>query len=384
MTEWTCPDLHQRPNMIGFFTIQTTLPVITTFQAAMAPIYQTLEIDEISDYYRVIKRLGQGTYGQVLLAQEKITGKPVAVKLVRKDRTMRKMFLMELSMSIYLSEYHGIITTDPIFIGTTDYYIMSQEIATAGTLHHLIHSQVGIPEDAVKRCAMQLTRALDYMHGKGLVHRDLKPDNVLLMDRDCYHIKLSDFGLTQKVGSLVSSMSHIIPYMSPELCDLKHEEWLILDPSVDTFALGVLLFVTLTGYFPWKQAMETDIRYQVYIYWQRGSDFTPPPACWEMFTREALNMFNKLLTEEISARQSVLPVLNYLSFPWKVDLSKNDTNVEEDLVREVVEEDQQFEFVIMENQEGNASNLGIETSNPILMIQAENTTLTIGSEVEIP
>ncbi|XP_069582934.1 serine/threonine-protein kinase SBK1-like [Ranitomeya imitator] len=287
------------------------------FQAAMAT-FHILEIPNISECFDIIKELGQGSYGQVVLAQERSTGKAVAAKLVRKDRTLLKSFLTEFCFSITLSEHPHIITTYPVFIGTIDHFVLSQELATAGTLHDVIRSEIGIPEAAVKRCARQISSALDFMHSRGLVHRDLKPDNVLLMDEDCNQIKLSDFGLTQPAGYYVSSMSHIVPYMSPELCDLKDGEYLLLSPTIDTWAFGVLLFVALTGYFPWLEATVYDSMYQVYVDWRQCTDCTPPPACWKMLSREAICMFNNLLSQCPSSRQSVLSILNYFNFPWKV------------------------------------------------------------------
>ncbi|CAJ0963979.1 unnamed protein product [Ranitomeya imitator] len=303
--------------------------------------FQILELQEISECYNVIKELGQGYYGKVLLAETKLTGQPLAMKLVRKDRTQLQTFLMELSLSITLSDHPNIITTYPIFIGTMDHYVLTQELATAGTLDDIIQSQVGIPEEAVKRCALQISWALDYLHARGLVHRDLKPDNVLLMDKDCYQIKLSDFGLTQPVGTYVSAMSHIIPYMAPELCELKEGDYLILSPAIDTWAFGVLLFVISTGFFPWLEAIETDTMYQVYINWKKCPDQAPPPALWKMFSREAVKMFGNLLGQCPSYRHPILSVFDYLNFPWKINVLECGTDVEvqeEDLVIEVVED----------------------------------------------
>ncbi|XP_075056916.1 serine/threonine-protein kinase SBK1-like [Mixophyes fleayi] len=275
-------------------------------------------MEAISDIYQVIETLGQGTFGMVLLAQDKITGEAVALKLVRKDRTQLKDFLRELGISIALSGCHGFITTYPMFYNTMDYYILPQELAPAGTLRDLIQPKVGMPEGVVKRCALQLSQALDYMHGIGLVHMDLKPDNVLLMDKEYYNIKLCDFGLSRKAGSFVSTRSHIIPYMSPELCDVKNDEYLVLSFSVDTWALGVLLYFALTGYLPWMNAVEWDMEYHVYLHWQKHCHLIPPPPSWQRFTREALAMFNKLLSRNCSDRPSILCVLNYLHCPWNI------------------------------------------------------------------
>ncbi|XP_075123017.1 serine/threonine-protein kinase SBK1-like [Leptodactylus fuscus] len=323
-------------------------------------IISVFHVQDICEVFCIVKTLGEGTYGQVVLAQDYRTGTLLAAKLQRKERTDRNLFLSELSLSVRLSEHPSIIRTHPIFIETPEHYILTQELAPSGTMHELIKDQVGMPEDRLKRCAVQISSALSFMHMRGLVHRDLKPDNVFLMDPECHQIKLGDFGLTRYAGSLVPMMSHIIPFMAPEICNLKSGEYLDLSASVDTWAYGVLLFVALTGYYPWEGATEEDGMYQRFRKWQQSSGLTPLPRNWETVTIQVLPMFNLLFDEDPSDRHSV--VLDHIHTPWKA----------------IIIEDDESEVIVISDDEDNTASPG----NPLMNIYSGNH-LDIGAEVEI-
>ncbi|CAI9548404.1 unnamed protein product [Staurois parvus] len=221
-------------------------------------------------------------------------------------------------MSVYLTGHEGIISTYSSFLESSDHYMFSQELAPAGSLLSIMQPGEGLPEELVKRCALQITQALEYMHSKKLVHMDLKPDNILLMDKRGHRIKLCDFGITLFTGTVIKSILLINACMPPELCALKYKS-IVVDPSIDIWALGVVLYATLTGNYPWKRAVVEDSLFQEFVYWQNNMDHVPPPKGWKNISRRAQDLFGILLSQEPSCRNQVGLVLNSVHFPWNFE-----------------------------------------------------------------
>ncbi|XP_078506700.1 serine/threonine-protein kinase SBK1-like [Lissotriton helveticus] len=273
---------------------------------------------ELEDYFEVLQELGSGAYGSVLMAQNRTTDQKVALKLLSKGRTSQRRFLMEYCIAFCLSSHPNIIASYGVAFQTKEHYVFAQELAPRGDLFSLIQDQVGIPEEKVKRCAVQISSALDFMRSKGLVHRDIKPENVLLYDKECHSIKVTDFGLTRLKGTVVSARSGTVPYMSPEVYK-PHADCLEVDFSLDVWAFGILLFCVLTGTFPWEIPRFEDINYSIFVDWAT-TGAGGVPCRWKRFTVEALNMFHKFLAHKPLQRSNAVEVLRFIDFPWTVDL----------------------------------------------------------------
>ncbi|XP_009586370.1 PREDICTED: serine/threonine-protein kinase SBK1-like [Fulmarus glacialis] len=186
--------------------------------------------------------------------------------------------------------------------------------------------QEGLAEELVKRCASQLAEALDFMHSRALVHRDVKLDNVLLFDHECRRVKLGDFGLTRVQGSAVAvgAMAGPLPYAPPELCLLQGSDTLELDSSLDVWAFAVLLFCLCTGCFPWAVATSSDPQFEDFSAWQGGGAGRGVPASWQGFGSGALEMLRRLLTLDPDRRSPAIEVQKYLSLPWVMAPSTGD------------------------------------------------------------
>uniref|UniRef100_A0A8C3FR40 SH3 domain binding kinase family member 3 n=1 Tax=Chrysemys picta bellii TaxID=8478 RepID=A0A8C3FR40_CHRPI len=266
---------------------------------------------ELQEQYTIIKELGSGTYGNVLLAEHRERGTALALKLMPKERTERRAFLREYCIALCLSAHAGFLRTLPIVFESPTHFAFAQELAPAGDL-----CAIGLPEAQVKRCAAQLAEALDFMHGKALVHRDIKLDNVLLFDCECRRVKLGDFGLTRLEGTPVCAMSGTLPYAPPELCLLEASETLELDASLDVWAFGVLLFCLGTGCFPWDVAVSPDPQFEAFGAWQNSTVPGEAPAPWRAFGPAAQEMFRRLLTLDPNRRSPAIEVHKYLPLVW--------------------------------------------------------------------
>ncbi|XP_078508715.1 serine/threonine-protein kinase SBK1-like isoform X3 [Lissotriton helveticus] len=275
------------------------------------------EVD-LEDYYQVVEELGSGSFGSVLMAKDKTTDKTTALKLLKKSQTTLERFLMEHYTSFFLSSHSNIIGSYGVAFQTIDHYVFAQEWSPVGDLFEMIEDRVGIPEVMAKRCAVQIASALDFIGSKGLVHCDVKPENILLFDEDCHCVKVNDFGLTCLKGTPIRARSGTSSYMSPELCRPREGDTLHAASSLDAWAFGVLLFCVLSGYFPWEEAVPEDSGYNAFVNWMDNCAAEPPPL-WEGFTTGALSMFRRLLALDPNERINVLEIMQFVDFPWKAD-----------------------------------------------------------------
>ena len=269
----------------------------------------------LDDRYTFIKQAGQGTYGTTWIAEDKATGKLVAIKAINKNNTRRSDFKKELKYGRYLGNHPNIITTYENAYETKTSYVMVQEFATGGDLFDAIEPEVGLKESTAKRYLHQITKAVEYMHSKKLVHRDIKPENIVLGDKEGSFVQLIDFGMTLRTGTHVPKVCGSIPYTPPEICNASDEVGFLADPSCDVWSVGVLLFCMLTGSFPWEQATLDDPNYYEFVQWQNGVTIKPPQM-WRRFSPRLLKLFNRLLAADVKDRCDIAEVYNYLEDAW--------------------------------------------------------------------
>ncbi|KAJ8371285.1 hypothetical protein SKAU_G00113130 [Synaphobranchus kaupii] len=257
---------------------------------------QSLSFLEIEEHFNIIKEIGRGKYGKVLLVTHLRRGTPMALKVMPKASTKLQGFLREYCISLHLSRHPCIVGLFGIAFHSEEHYGFAQELVIGKDLFAVIQPRVGIPERAVKRCVQQIASALEFIHSHGLVHRDIKPENILLLDRHCCRVKLADFGLAQKRGTLIRLISGTLPYMAPELCA-------VVASADGQRAPG---------------CTASDDFYQEFADWrgETAAAAADLPSLWKRFTPACLEMFGRLLTLDAGERCSVGEVEAYVEEDW--------------------------------------------------------------------
>ncbi|KAK2034577.1 Pkinase-domain-containing protein [Colletotrichum zoysiae] len=217
-------------------------PVDTT-----APLRDKIKTEQRIGAYKIIKTLGEGSFGKVKLAIHNGTGQQVALKIIARKKLISRDMAGRVEREI---EYLQLLRHPHIIklytvIKTPNEIIMVLEYA-GGELFDYIVQNGRMKEPEARRFFQQMLCAVEYCHRHKIVHRDLKPENLLLDDN--LNVKIADFGLSNIMtdGNFLKTSCGSPNYAAPEVIGGK----LYAGPEVDVWSCGVILYVLLVGRLP--------------------------------------------------------------------------------------------------------------------------------------
>jgi serine/threonine protein kinase len=214
------------------------------------------------DQYEILEELGRGGSARVYRAYDHLAKREVAVKIIPNDVEDRQDFIarFEREIEIVRALSHPHIV-DVYGAGETEevVYLVMRHLR-GGTLRDRL-TNGPLPVGLAALYASQMARALHHAHQHGIIHRDVKPSNMLLGAEDPYHLLLADFGIAKIQGIRGMTKSGIAigtpEYMSPEQAEGKES-----DPRSDIYSLGIVLYEMLAGRPPFKGQSPVAIMYQ--------------------------------------------------------------------------------------------------------------------------
>jgi hypothetical protein len=258
--------LEERPNPVTSSAkseprLPSPEPPQTTNNSARQTL-QRLTPGMVIAGYRIEGLLGKGGMGHVYRATQLSMNRSVALKVLAarltEKKVFRQRFIREARNAGSFAHPNLIAVHD---VGEWENFLFySMELVEGGTVRQQIERNGPLPEERAARIAWQLLQALDYAHTKNVIHRDVKPDNLMITTTD--HIKLADLGLSRLMNAkdnldatAAGAMMGTPYYMAPE----QGRDASTVDHRADLWSTGATLYHMLTGRVPFDGQSAMDI-----------------------------------------------------------------------------------------------------------------------------
>lgn len=204
-------------------------------------------MSDIEEDYEIIKEIGKGNYGIVYLAKDLETEDEFAIKSITKELISRSCtgissIVNEINILRKLN-HPNIITIYKVYETETHVHLVL-DYASHGNLKDKIKGSGPLSEEIAISLTEKLLYTLSYIHSENIVHRDVKLENILLVD-DEYNFKICDFGLACEIQDLQNLRCGTPGYIAPEI--LKKENYGF---KADIYSLGICVYYILTGRIP--------------------------------------------------------------------------------------------------------------------------------------
>jgi serine/threonine protein kinase len=245
------------------------MPASTASQPVEPPFERSAGLPTHIGKYRVLRRLGEGATAEVFLCHDDFKGRDVAIKRVRpvvpgdpmEGRYSERFYAAEAALVGRLNHPNVVHIYDAVPDAVSPYLVM--EYVHGSTLRPFCRADQLLPLELIVEVGFKCAMALGYVYRQGLIHRDVKPANLLavLNNGTITDVKISDFGSVLNLDSEVTQIYRVgsLAYMSPEQLDGG-----VLDCRADMYSLGAVLYHLIAGRPPFDAQVQSAMMQQIY------------------------------------------------------------------------------------------------------------------------
>lgn len=287
--------------------------------------FQTERIDKVYKINKEEKKLGKGNFGIVVRGEDRMTGQVRAIKIIKKAKFEEGGFNLEQlsnEFNIMLGLDHpNIIRIFEVYDDQKYIYFVMELMEGKNMFEGMFLENYQCHEKKVQDLFHQIMKGIKYLHSNGIAHRDIKPQNIMFVDKSMDKIKIIDFGVSKyffknsnpneeitlrtKTGSLY--------YVPPEIMDGAY------DNKCDIWSAGVLLYMMISGVPPFF-----DVNPVVVVEKVKKIDYKFKEDVWKTTSAEVQDLIRNMITSR-EKRFNADQVLNH---PWmKIDMKKEEYQV---------------------------------------------------------
>lgn len=276
------------------------------------------QVTSIRESFILVKTLGSGSFGNVVLVKDKQSGLERAAKELIKgsfDTSNFTLFLNELqilkSLVSVTQDHPSVMRFYEVVETSTRYYVIT-EYLSGGQLFERFSRSQAVNEKIAAKYMFDVIIALNFCHKNGLTNKDIKPENLLFeFDAPDAHLKLADYGFSLLKNSSTGCKGPVgsVVYMPPER--FKGE----VSEKSDIWSVGVILFIILSGRVPFQGKTDAETMQKIL-----NKPLSMNSKSWETVSEEAKNLVQKMLDKDPSNRPSAEEIM---MDPWFFAYTKN-------------------------------------------------------------
>uniref|UniRef100_G1MXX9 Death-associated protein kinase 2 n=1 Tax=Meleagris gallopavo TaxID=9103 RepID=G1MXX9_MELGA len=293
-----------------------------------SPSMALFKQQKVEDVYEIGEELGSGQFAIVKKCREISTGLEYAAKFIKKrqSRASRRGVRreeIEREVDILQQTLHAnIIKLHDIYENKTD-VVLILELVSGGELFDFLAQKESLSEEEATRFIKQILDGVNYLHSKKIAHFDLKPENIMLLDKNIPipHIKLIDFGLAHKIedGVEFKNIFGTPEFVAPEIVNYEP-----LGLAADMWSIGVITYILLSGASPFLgETKQETLANITAVNYEFDEEF------FSNTSDLAKDFIRKLLVKDTRKR---LTIQEALSHPWITPLDKQQALVRRESV----------------------------------------------------